>query len=228
MATTTAINFGSLVGAQLDALIEAEVQGAEKTSEYIENVGFETAENGELRLRMVTFRMSRRDVDGEVREHKISVPVLTLVPIPLLTIEEATLEFDLRVEKIETTQPKKSQSVGGSRAASVATGPQGGGSSSGFFTPQIGVGSGAGSVATGPQPGGSNSGLSTPQTGLGSGARPPASKARLLTRLARTTHQDSKTTSDLKMKVKIAQSAFPLGIERLINSADLSVDDVAE
>lgn len=53
-------------------------------------------------------------------------------------------------------------------------------------------------------------------------------RARLVTRLARTTRQDTKTTSDLTMKVSIAQSPFPLGIERLLNTTDLSVNDEVE
>ena len=60
MATTSAIDFGTLIGAQLTALIEAEAEGAEKSAEYIENVGFEKQKDGTLRLRMVTFEMARR------------------------------------------------------------------------------------------------------------------------------------------------------------------------
>lgn len=187
MATTSAVNFGSLVGAQLTALIEAEVEGAEKTSEYIESVGFEKREDGTMRLRMVTFEMARRDVDGEVRKHLISVPVLTLVPIPLLTIEEADIEFSLQVEDVKKVDTKeKSQPASAALASSGAR---------------------VAAVPIMPR----------------SAAQP--SKVRLLTRLARTTHQDSKVSSDLKVTVKIAQSPFPLGIERLLNTADLSVED---
>ena len=177
MATTTAINFGSLVGAQVSALIEAEVEGAEKAAEFIEKVGFEQVKEGPQRLRMVTFEMPRRDVDGKVRKHTISIPVLTLVPIPLLTIEEASIEFDLHVESVEQIDTKESVEP------------------------------------------------TTTTLRRSLLAESPLQRVRLVTRLARTTHQDTQTTSDLKMKIKIAQSPFPLGIERLINTADLSVGD---
>jgi hypothetical protein len=186
MPRTTAVNFGSLVGAQLTALIEAEVEGAEKTSEYIENVGFEPGEDGRLKLRMVTFEMIRRDVDGVSRPHTISVPVLTLVPIPLLTIEEATLDFDLYVEQVKVVDTtERSDGDGGT--------------------------------------GGDRS--LRQKLSLKHRLLKPSKPVRLLTRLARTTNEDSKTTFDVKMRVKIAQSDFPLGIERLINTADLSVED---
>lgn len=170
---TSAVDFGSLVGAQLSALIEAEVEGAEKTSEFIERVGFEKQDDGSLSLRTVAFDMARRDVDGTIRLHTIKVPVLTLVPIPLLTIEEADLQFELQVEDIP---PAKSDSA------------------------------------------------SSTQTKVGASLLTRA-RNRLVTRLARTSHQDTTAKSDLKMSVKIRQSAFPLGIERLLNTADLSVAD---
>lgn len=193
MPRTTAVNFGSLVGAQLTALIEAEVEGAEQTSEYIEKVGFEEGKDGVLKLRMVTFEMTRRDVDGVSRPHMISVPVLTLVPIPLLTIEEATLDFDLYVEQVVDVDTKESSSNNADR------GP-------------------------------SNRGPTSLKDKLALKKRlaKPAKPVKLVTRLARTTQEDSKTTFDMKMRVKIAQSDFPLGIERLINTADLSVEDTSD
>ena len=102
MANKKSIDFGSLVGAQLTALIEAETEGAEKSAEYIESVGFDRKADGTLTLRMVTFDMRRRDTDGIVRTHSIKVPVITLVPIPLLTIEEANIEFELQIESVTT------------------------------------------------------------------------------------------------------------------------------
>lgn len=99
MPVLSAVNFGTLVGAQISALIEAEARGAEKTSEYIDNVGFERQADGKQKLRVVAFDMRRRDNDGVVRTHTISIPVLTLVPIPLLSVEEATIDFDLLVER---------------------------------------------------------------------------------------------------------------------------------
>lgn len=185
MSTTSAIDFGTLVGAQLSALIEAEAEAAEKSAEYIENVGFDRQKDGTLRLRMVTFEMPRRDVDGKIRRHTIQVPVLTLVPIPLLTIEEAEMDFDLHVEDIVQEETK-------SDAPQPGTSPT-------IRQSLIGK---------------SNTSVLTP-------------RARLVTRLARTTKQDTTTAADLSMRVRIAQSPFPLGIERLINTADLAVEDNA-
>ncbi len=179
MTMSRAIDFGSFVGAQLAALIEAEVEGAEKTAEYIERVGFEKVSEGgrdKLALRMVTFDMKRRDTDGVSRTHTIRVPVLTLIPIPLLTIEEATIDFDLLVEDVVDVEEE-------SRDESTTTGV---------------------------------------------GRLFARKRNQLKTRVARTSKEQSRTRADLKMTVRIAQSAFPVGIERLLNTADLSVEDVVD
>ena len=104
------------------------------------------------------------------------MPVLTLVPIPLLTIEEATLEFELQIEDVRSVETK-SQDDGNSSRGGLAR--------------------------------------------LLGGQK----RSKLVTRLARTTRQDTTSKSDLKLTVRIAQSAFPLGIERLLGAADLSVED---
>jgi|GEM_PF-2991258 hypothetical protein len=176
MANSKSVDFGSLVGAQLTALIEAEAEGAEKSSEYIESVGFDKNADGTLSLRTVTFDMRRRDTDGTVRTHSIKIPVITLVPIPLLTIEEANIEFELQIEDMVTASTESEDAANSARGS-------------------------LGSLFLG---------------------KP---KKKLLTRLARTTTEKSTTKSDLKMRVKIAQSPFPLGIERLLSTADLSVED---
>jgi hypothetical protein len=113
MTSGSAQRFGSLVGAQLNALIEAEVEAARRASEFIEAVGFERADDGTSALAMVSFDMLRRDVDGVERTHTIRIPVLTLIQIPLLTIESAQINFAARVEGVasEGEQPAPDRPV---------------------------------------------------------------------------------------------------------------------
>lgn len=95
------IDLSSLVGSQIASLIEAEVEGAERTSEFIESVGFDRTEDGVLELRLVTFKMTRRDSDGVLRTHTIKIPALTLMPLPLLTIESANIDFSAQVVDVK-------------------------------------------------------------------------------------------------------------------------------
>jgi hypothetical protein len=113
MANGTALRFGSLVGAQVAALVEAEAEAARRASELIESVGFERREDGTADLATVSFDMIRRDSDGVERTHTIRIPALTLIPIPLLTIESAQIDFAARVEglTIAKEEPSLSRSV---------------------------------------------------------------------------------------------------------------------
>ncbi len=172
---TRKIDFGALLGAQVSALVEAEADAAERTSEYIEAVGFEKHKDGTLSLRTVCFNMLRRDTDGTVRRHRVRIPALTLVPLPLLTVESAQIDFSARVEEL---RPRDKGD--GKRGSAIA--------------------------------------------GAAAGAR----RRRLVTRLARTSRNDTTTKVDLDVSVKLAQSDFPVGIENLLNAADLSVQDESD
>lgn len=165
-----AIDFGSLLGAQVTGLVEAELEAAESTSQFIEAVGFKKSEDGSLALRMVAFDMVRRDSDGKMRKHTINIPALTLVPLPLLTVESATIDFYARVESVLDRQDDEQSKLPRRRFAT-------------------------------------------------------AKRKRLVTRLARSQKAGEHLEADLNVKVKLAQSPFPLGIERLLNTADLSVQD---
>jgi len=198
MAVNSSINFGNLLGAQLTGLIEAEADAARVSAEYIENVGFEKdPSTGAMKLRTVTFIMKRRDMDDVIREHLIEIPVLTLVPIPMLTIEEAEVEFDLEVNGIQySTSPiiaEKTAPLARTMAKSAVR--------ERVIQPSKADKTYAGQVSQ------------------------KASRTHLMTKLARTTQGDTKVAADLSMKIKIAQSPFPAGIDRLLGIADLSVED---
>ncbi len=170
MSIRRSLDFGSLVGAQLTALIDAEVQASERSWEFIQSVGFTDVGDGKLRLKQVYFQMERRDSDGQTRTHTVNVPALSLTPLPLLTVAEAELEFELNIDSVTT---EETQSDNARRPAP------------GLF----------------------------------------GRRRRLSTRLARKTSSKTSTESDLRMTVKIRQSDFPLGIEQLLSSAELSAND---
>lgn len=177
MAITKAVDFGALVGGQLTALVEAEAAAAEASSEYIENVGFTKKPDGTLAPRMVIFEMSRRDTDGKLRVHRIAIPVLTLVPIPILSIAEARIDFDLQIEEVKERDLE------------------------------------------------SRSNRNAPSRSVAANFLRRKKTSRLMTRVARTSKERSTTKSDLKMSVLVQQSDLPLGIEKLLSAAELSVDD---
>lgn len=99
-----------LIGAPLLALIQAESQAAQATAEFIEHVGFERVvdeegknanknenKNSLGKLKMATFANQMTGPNGELKEMRVQVPLLSLIPIPALQIKDAELEFYVKI-----------------------------------------------------------------------------------------------------------------------------------
>ncbi len=104
------IPFGYLIGAPLKAAVEAQALAARTTVEFIEKVGFkeqdsdlgslfndltQDANTGEIRN--VTFTYKKLDEDGTIRNVELTVPILSIVPIPFLRIDEVTIDFTAKL-----------------------------------------------------------------------------------------------------------------------------------
>lgn len=88
-----------LIAGPLIATIEADALSAQKYLDYLMRMAFEsynprTGETG--KLRMLTFNYNEQDVNGP-RRRSVSIPLLTLVPLPLLHVEEADFDFDIKI-----------------------------------------------------------------------------------------------------------------------------------
>ena len=115
MANQSAMSLYQLMGAPLQALVEAETNAAFATARFIREVGFsEKVPEGDEHvmedfgsLRMVIFKHEKIDANGEKRVYKVEVPLLSLVPIPALQIKDANLDFYVKI----VDNPKVTQSI---------------------------------------------------------------------------------------------------------------------
>jgi hypothetical protein len=112
----TALPFGNIIGAPMKAAIEAQALAARSTLEFIQAVGFKNVNtddklfpdvpaaadaagnfpipDGDLGpIRSVTFSYSQQNANGTNQEVTLTVPLLTIVPIPFLRIDEMTIDF---------------------------------------------------------------------------------------------------------------------------------------
>lgn len=110
------IPFGSLIGGPMKAAIEAQALAAKTTVEFIQKVGFKGASDeadpffgtGDAALansdfgdaRTVTFKYTKADEDGAVSENSLTVPVLSIVPIPSLRIDEMKIDFTAKINDV--------------------------------------------------------------------------------------------------------------------------------
>lgn len=100
------IPFEEVIGNPLSAIVEGESKAARATADFIREVGFEPPDLENFtddfgNMRMVFFKMKRKDAEGKDVDVTIEVPLLSLVPIPAIQVREAVIEFAFRVNEIE-------------------------------------------------------------------------------------------------------------------------------
>lgn len=92
-----------LLAAPLEALVRAQAMAAQTTADFVGQVGFETAEDGVTRARMVDFEYLHSQADpnqpGNMLDTpvRVRVPVLSLLTVPNVTVEEASVDLQLRI-----------------------------------------------------------------------------------------------------------------------------------
>lgn len=105
------IPFGVLIGSPMKAAIEAQALAAKTTIEFIEKVGFippdkdqdllfidETKDADGGKVRNVTFAYKKVDENGVGKDVSLTVPILSIVPIPYLRLDEMTIDFTAKLE----------------------------------------------------------------------------------------------------------------------------------
>lgn len=90
------IPFEYLIGAPLSAAIKAQSAAAKETVDFIETVGF-TDKN---ELRTISFQYQKSLGNGQNQTVTLTVPLLTIVPIPFLRIDDMNINFKAKINAI--------------------------------------------------------------------------------------------------------------------------------
>ncbi|KQR16018.1 DUF2589 domain-containing protein [Cellulomonas sp. Leaf334] len=129
------IPFSHLIGAPMKAAIEAQALAAQSTVEFIQKVGFkqpaagaadalftnpdQDADAGEIRN--VTLEYTKLDENNTKSNFSLTVPLLSIVPIPYLRIDEMTIDFKAKltdsIVRNTNTSFSLDTSIGGSYSA---------------------------------------------------------------------------------------------------------------
>jgi hypothetical protein len=103
-----------LLAAPLESVVRAQAMAARATAEFVGEVGFETDKDGVSRVRTVEFEYIHPQSDPDQPGNRldlpvrVQVPVLSLLTIPNVTVDEATVEMQLRIvaaQQQETIKP---------------------------------------------------------------------------------------------------------------------------
>src|SRR5690554_798203 len=83
----------------LKAVIDANTLAALSAIDIIREYGFENDKNSENygKLKMVTFAYDYSDPGGHIKTMSISIPFITLIPLPILEVKHAEVDFSLKV-----------------------------------------------------------------------------------------------------------------------------------
>lgn len=120
----SSIDFESMIGGPLVAIVNAQAQSAMTTVNFIKEVGFkkiegdqtpESAETGDpiyIKFKypkeLSPYQPATTDEDGNTvaaqpavyETQTLEVPILTIVPIPYLRVEEATIDFKAKINSM--------------------------------------------------------------------------------------------------------------------------------
>ncbi len=122
------IPFGTLIGAPLKAAIESQALAAQTTIDFIKEVGFQknsgatddpfdmaiANDDGDADIgtvRNVTFEYSKKDEEDGESNFSLTVPILTITPIPYIRIDEMTIDFHAKLTDAVTSRRSTDTSV---------------------------------------------------------------------------------------------------------------------
>ena len=98
------LNMNQLIGGPLSAAADASTLLANSTANFINKVGFDS--NGKVRTVAFAYQKRSMNEDGtsNLDEMKVAVPMLAIVPIPNLQIDEVNILFDMEVKQSEKSE----------------------------------------------------------------------------------------------------------------------------
>lgn len=124
------LDMGALIGGPLKASCDAQTTLAMSTVNFIQEVGFHT-DNGISKTRVADFSFDRTVMNGkdelgnpiyEKEEVKMSVPLLAMVNVPSLMIQDVDISFDMEVSSSESSENSKDKSGSMSGSATFSLG----------------------------------------------------------------------------------------------------------
>ena len=93
----------SIFGTPIQAIIDADYMAAVKSAEYIRTFGFnaptsdKNQNSGFGSLKETVFTYNTMGNDGKMEQRLVRIPSLSLIPLPLLHVEQADFDFSVRI-----------------------------------------------------------------------------------------------------------------------------------
>ena len=108
------LDFSKYIGGPMQAAVDAQNAAALAQVDFIKNVGL--GDNDIVRT--VNFTYSSQS-GNETQTTTLSVPLLTMLSVPALRIDEMTIDFNCKLNSVETKDTSESIGVSGSLSLNV-------------------------------------------------------------------------------------------------------------
>lgn len=108
------IDFQKMIGGPLQAAVQAQVASSMATVNFIKEVGFEKDEDGVPtdKLVMADFSYKKTGINGADIITTVSVPLITIVTVPSLRIENIDIQFNAKLNSVETEDISSKLKIG--------------------------------------------------------------------------------------------------------------------
>ena len=107
------LDMSSLIGESLQAVVESQTTLSSSMADFIKNVGFDEKGNAQT----VSFQYERpvvnKDQGIDVERMKINAPMLSIVPIPNLQVDNVDVIFNMEVHETVRNEEKAVASITG-------------------------------------------------------------------------------------------------------------------
>lgn len=119
------LDFSKYIGGPMQAAVDAQNSAALSQVNFIQEVGINTEKDPTTgvitsqSLRMIDFSYTRKNNEGAEESVTLQVPFLTMLSIPALRISEMTIDFNCKLNSVETHDESEALGISGSLSANV-------------------------------------------------------------------------------------------------------------
>jgi hypothetical protein len=129
----SSIDFQAMIGGPLNAVIKAQALAAQTSVDFIKSVGFNASDaaTDPGKPTMVTFTYDKpvesKDSNGNIittpTPFNLTVPILTMLPIPFIRVEEVTIDFNAKINSVVESTTASSSDLNVSLGVKGGWGP---------------------------------------------------------------------------------------------------------
>ena len=114
----SSLDFESMIGGPLSAVIKAQAQSAITSVDFIKAVGFDGNEPAMVSFQYkkpvettTTDNQGNTTTSTEIKDFELKVPLLSMLPVPFIRVEETTIDFNAKITAVQESSSTSSHGL---------------------------------------------------------------------------------------------------------------------